>query len=147
MSAIETTNQRASEIRDSMRRIRASLPKSVNDAKGEVRTYSDWRCYLKAYPHIILPAASMIGYMLVPPIRPKRFNRSDSRQETKQETAAKSGFLAGLGSVVAGLAIRAASNYATKTLSAKLGDLTTRVGTRDQTMGQPSDWPVTPSRS
>lgn len=113
---------RAKEIRLRMQRIRISLPASVEAAKTEVSNLSDWKFYVKKHPLIVLPAIAGLAYWIVPkkpsPAPVFRGNTSFANQKnTVEDPAKKKSYFAGVGSVLAGMALRALSSYVTNKIT------------------------------
>jgi hypothetical protein len=53
-------------IQRQMETVRCEMIQDVREIKGDVRSYFDWRAYVKKSPWICLTAAFAAGYLLVP---------------------------------------------------------------------------------
>jgi|GEM_PF-2372702 len=122
MSVIANERDRAKEICSRMQQIRISLPASVKAAKNEVSNLSDWKFYVKSYPLFVLPTVAGLAYWLVPrkpspvPAVEGKLHVANQK-DAVGDPAVKKSYLAGVGSVVAGLAFRALSSYVTNKIT------------------------------
>ncbi|MGV3486206.1 MAG: hypothetical protein ACO1RT_17440 [Planctomycetaceae bacterium] len=133
----ETTPENAAQIRQRMQQIRLSLPAHLVEVKQEVRrdvrTLTDWKFYVRQYPAVVLPVVALATYTLVPKKAPpvvEATNRTLADMmpfvsRKKEQEVAKKSWLAGVASVVAGLALKSATSYATGRASSILRDLVT----------------------
>jgi len=49
-----------------MREIRSELPYEVDEARARVKQLSDWRYHMAKRPLVIMAAATVVGYLIVP---------------------------------------------------------------------------------
>jgi len=108
-----------------MQEIRLTLPSHVNSAKAEAKTLTDWKFYVGHFPFLVLPAVSVVAYLLVPekkqvPLPQNWVDRLPSIQVNgvkAKNDQVKTSYLAGVASVVAGIALKAMTTYATQKLT------------------------------
>jgi len=113
-----------------MQEIRLTLPLNVHSAKKEAKTLTDWKFYVGNFPLFVLPAVSAIAYLLVP--EKKRVLPSQNWVERlpsihvngpkEKNEQVQTSYLAGVGSVFAGIALKAISTYATQKLTSSFNE-------------------------
>ena len=117
-----------------MEQIRVNLPvhlvEVTQDVKRDVQNLTDWKFYVRQYPAIVLPAIALASFALVPkkvpPVVETRKSFADMMpfiSRKKEKEVAKKSWLAGVASVVAGLALKSATSYATGRASSLLREL------------------------
>lgn len=129
------TTEDATLIRQRMQQIRLNLPSHFEeirrDVRRDVQNLSDWKFYVRQYPAVVLPLVALTTFVLVPkkaapPKQPSSQSLSNmlpwNRQKREQEVATRS-WLAGVVSVVAGLALKSATGYVTARVTNALGEM------------------------
>ncbi len=130
--AVVSNKSDADIIRERMREIRIRLPQQVLSAKQDVKQLSDWKFYVRSYPAILLPLVSLAAFALIP--KGKKLNAANrssmtdnsSTKHAKTEQVAQRSFIAGVGSAVAGIALRSATSFALSHASGVIGELASR---------------------
>jgi hypothetical protein len=64
-SNLEATLHDADEIREQMRRVRATLKTDVCELVEAAREKTDWRHYVRNYPWLCLGAAAAVGFSVI----------------------------------------------------------------------------------
>lgn len=131
-------------IRERMQQIRLNLPTHFGEVRRDVQNLTDWKFYVRQHPAIVLSLVALTTFALVPKKAKPLSESSNSlatmlpwnRQQREQEVAKKS-WLAGVLSVVAGLALKSATSYATGRMSHALGDLVTHRSAATRPEGGP----------
>jgi len=113
----------ADELRSEMRRIRRDLGNDVEVLVEQAERLMDWRYYVNRYPWGLVGVAAFVGYYLVPqrnvtlPTDERTLEKLAERLPIvvqQKSEAKKQGWLQGLLAAGAGLAMRAALNYASQ---------------------------------
>jgi hypothetical protein len=119
----ESLSQRAEAIRQRMQAIRRDLPSGVEQTREEVSNLTDWKYYVRNYPHLILPLVTISAYSLVPQIRSQssqvavlESDKGVQRVRLVDDSTPKKSFLAGLASAALALAVRQGSAIAARQL-------------------------------
>lgn len=127
--ATNAPRKESAAIRAEMQQIRNELPYSLDCARDNVRELVDWKTYVRSFPSLVLPAAAVVGYLIVPSgkseaepsIRhPSRQGMSAGSGDASQMAPGKRSLLAGLMSGLFTIGSRAALSYASNRLSASL---------------------------
>lgn len=128
MTTVPATKQRTTEIRQRMQAIRSDLPSSVNVARENVSNLTDWKYYVRTYPHLVLPVVAAAAYSMIPaakrpPSNHVAFLDSDEgirRVKLVEDTVPEKSIVSGVVSSLLTLALRSGSTFATRQLSQML---------------------------
>ncbi len=128
MTNVLETKQRSTQIRQRMQAIRNELPSSMEAARENVSNLTDWKYYVRSYPHLILPAVAAAAFVLVPQAKKPAasqvaFLDGDQgirRVRLVEDTVPKKSITAGIVSSLLTLALRSGSAMAARHLSQML---------------------------
>jgi hypothetical protein len=128
MSTDSVTKQRTDDIRQRMQAIRNDLPSSMDEAREEVSNLTDWKFYVRTYPHLILPVVAAAAFSIVPQAKKPAATRvafldSDEgihRVRFVEDTVPKKSIVAGVVSSLLTMALRSGSSMAVRHLSAMI---------------------------
>jgi len=128
MTTVSATKQRTTEIRQRMQAIRSDLPGSMEEAREDVSNLTDWKFYVRSYPHLILPIVAAAAFSIVP--RAKKSAASQvafldgdkgvRRVRFVEDTVPKKSIAARVVSSLLTLALRSGSSMAVRHLSQML---------------------------
>jgi hypothetical protein len=125
MNTSLTLKQRRNAIRQRMQSIRSDLPQSMVEAREGVSNLTDWKFYVRSYPHIVLPIVAAAAFSLVPSAKRTQapqlaFLGSEqgvSRVRFVEDDLPKKSIAAGVVSSLLALALRSGSSIAMRQLS------------------------------
>ncbi len=128
MTTVSATKQRTIEIRQRMQAIRSDLPSSMEEAREDVSNMTDWKYYVRSYPHVVLPVVAAAAFKLVPRAKGSAasqvaFIEGDEgvrRVRFVEDTIPKKSVAAGVVSSLLTLALRSGSSMAVRHISQML---------------------------
>ncbi len=128
MVTVPAIQQRTTEIRQQMQAIRSDLPRGMDEAREDVSNLTDWKFYVRSYPHLVLPAVAAVAFSLVPSAKKGAatqvaFLDSDEgvrRVRFVEDQVPKKSIVAGIASSLLTLALRSGSSMAVRHLSGML---------------------------
>jgi hypothetical protein len=128
MSTIAAAKQQSDEIKQRMQAIRSDLPTSMDEAREDVSNLTDWKFYVRSYPHVVLPIVAAAAFSIVPQAkRPAAasvaFLDSDEgirRVRFVEDTVPKESMVAGVVSSLLTMALRSGSSMAVRHLASMI---------------------------
>ena len=128
MTTVSATKQRTTEIRQRMQAIRSDLPSSMEEAREDVQNLTDWKYYVRSYPHLILPIVAAAAFSMVPQSKMPAASQVaflDGDQGVRrvrfvEDAVPKKSIAAGVVSSLLTLALRSGSSMAVRLLSQML---------------------------
>ena len=107
------------EILQRMAKTRLRIDEHADELGAQVSALSDWRSYVRRHPWLSVSAAAAIGFVIVPSrAKPGTEGFAQSSSERTSSSAAEE-----LRSVLIGAAKKAATSYASKSLSNAMNGL------------------------
>ncbi len=110
------TQKQSEAIRNRMQSIRSELPHAMDDARQEMKQFTDWKTYVRKFPLTTMVCAATAAYLAVPN-RQRRTLAGDAKVAAKAGSSDKNTFLIGLLKVAAGTAIKTGASMAILHLS------------------------------
>jgi len=100
----------AAAIKQEMQAIRNELPYAMDDARRELKQFSDWKFYVGKFPLTSVAMTALVAYKLVPKSEPPRPQISVSQRELDQ--AEGKTFLSSLLGAATAMVVRTGSSLA-----------------------------------
>jgi hypothetical protein len=128
MSTIAAAKQQSKEIKQRMQAIRSDLPISMDEAREDVSNLTDWKFYVRSYPHVILPIVAATAFSMVPHTKKPAAasvafldsNEGVRRVRFVEDTVPKKSIVAGVVSSLLTMALRSGSSMAVRHLSSMI---------------------------
>lgn len=119
MSNTLATRKQSEAIRARMSQIRSDLPYDVDDARQQVRRWTDWRYQFGKHPAAIMTAAAVVGYLVVPQVRREReiIVRTEHGERRQELAPAKKGLVGGVVAAAATMALKSGTSMLAQHLS------------------------------
>lgn len=123
------------DLRRRMQSIRMELPGDMQQVRTEVNNLTDWKYYVRTYPHYVLPVVAVAAYAMVPKSHHASSShshhlspsaREEKEKQERDEEVQQSSMLAGLTSAALTMATRSlltvATRYGTQYLTQRFGN-------------------------
>ncbi|TWU03218.1 hypothetical protein [Neorhodopirellula pilleata] len=114
MSNTLATKKQAAAIKQRMQEIRTQLPYDVDVARQSARELSDWRYHMGRYPWLLVGAAVVVGYVMVPhrkksEVKVIHHDFGNQGDDALRPQPAKRGLIGGIGGAIATMAMKQAA--------------------------------------
>ncbi len=128
MTSVSASKQHIHEIRKRMQAIRSDLPSGMEEAREDASNLTDWKFYVRTYPHVLLPAVAFATFSMVPPKKKTAASKyafldSDEgvhRVRLVEDEVPKKSIVSGVVGSLFALALRSGSTIAVRQLSQML---------------------------
>lgn len=110
------TRKQSEAIRRKMQEIRTDLPEDVDDVRQRVKQLSDWRYHMSQHSAVVLAAAFVAGYLIVPgksrQTPSAETNENSKSDESTQTTPTQNSIISGIAGAAGTMLLRQATSFA-----------------------------------